>query len=135
MGVKLFTITFFLNSEMHTNIKPLPSLVLSNAIACGIENREVVYCDKYPFVNMVAFYKKTLAFSSISFCIFSWIKTVQHLAWTILGMPDLEPFSLGDSPSDYIVEIMYAVFILSALILLVNMMIAVLSSTYERVEV
>ena len=50
-------------------------------------------------------------------------------------MPDLEPFSLGESPSDYIVEIMYAVFILSALILLVNMMIAVLSSTYERVEV
>lgn len=49
--------------------------------------------------------------------------------------PNLEPFTTGDSPSDYIVEIIYAVFIISALILLVNMMIAVLSSTYERVEV
>ena len=72
---------------------------------------------------------------SFFLCLFSWLKIVQHLAWTILGMPDLEPFSTGESPSDYIAEILYAVFILSALILLVNMMIAVLSSTYERVEV
>lgn len=47
----------------------------------------------------------------------------------------MEPFVSNDSPSNYIAQALYGVFIISALILLVNMMIAVLSSTYERVEV
>ena len=45
------------------------------------------------------------------------------------------PFTSHDSLSNYIAQALYAVFIVLALILLVNMMIAVLSSTYERVEV
>ena len=70
-----------------------------------------------------------------SFCNFSWFAIVKHLGWTLLGIADVEPFTSSDSLSNYIAQVLYAGFIISALILLVNMMIAVLSSTYERVEV
>lgn len=70
------------------------------------------------------------------FFFFSFREIVQHLVWTLLGIADVGPFtSIDDSPSKYIAQVLYGVFIISALILLVNMMIAVLSSTYERVEV
>jgi len=69
------------------------------------------------------------------FCDCSFWEIIQHLIWTLLGIADVAPFTSYDSPSNYIAQTLYGVFIISALILLVNMMIAVLSSTYERVEV
>ena len=65
----------------------------------------------------------------------SFWEIVQHLVWTLLGIADVGPFTSHESPADYIAQALYGVFIILALILLVNMMIAVLSSTYERVEV
>ncbi|KAL9984536.1 hypothetical protein ACROYT_G006841 [Oculina patagonica] len=63
-----------------------------------------------------------------------WWEIVKHLGWTLLGIADVEPFTSSDSLSNNIAQALYAGFIIAALILLVNMMIAVLSSTYERVE-
>ena len=61
---------------------------------------------------------------------------MKHLTWTLLGMTELELFNPGmESPSDYLAQVLYAVFIIAALVLLVNMMIAVLSNTYQRVQV
>lgn len=64
-----------------------------------------------------------------------WWVIIKHLCWTLLGVTDLEQFNAGmETASDYLAQTLYAVFIIFALILLVNMMIAVLSSTYERVQ-
>ena len=58
-----------------------------------------------------------------------------HLVWTLLGITELDPFDANESSSDLLAKIVYAIFIIGALVLLVNMMIAVLSHTYERVQV
>ena len=60
-----------------------------------------------------------------------------HLVWTLLGITELDPFNtIGhESSSDSLGRILYGIFIIGALVLLVNMMIAVLSHTYERVQV
>ena len=66
----------------------------------------------------------------------SWWEILKHLCWTLLGMTELEVFNPGvETPSDHLAQALYAVFIIAALVLLVNMMIAVLSNTYERVQV
>ena len=67
--------------------------------------------------------------------IFSWYNIMKHLVWTLLGITELEIFSTTESASDFLGTILYAIFIVVALVLLVNMMIAVLSHTYERVQV
>ncbi|KAL9984603.1 hypothetical protein ACROYT_G006916 [Oculina patagonica] len=64
-----------------------------------------------------------------------WWEILKHLCWTLLGMTELELFNTGmETPSDHLAQALYAVFIIAALVLLVNMMIAVLSNTYERVQ-
>ena len=61
---------------------------------------------------------------------------MKHLSWTLLGVTELDVFNAGvETPSDHLAQALYAVFIIAALVLLVNMMIAVLSNTYERVQV
>lgn len=61
---------------------------------------------------------------------------MKHLSWTLLGVTELDRFNPGvETPSDHLAQSLYAVFIIAALVLLVNMMIAVLSNTYERVQV
>ena len=61
---------------------------------------------------------------------------MKHLSWTLLGVTELDVFNAGvETPSDHLAQTLYAVFIIAALVLLVNMMIAVLSNTYERVQV
>ena len=52
-----------------------------------------------------------------------------------MGITELDIFSTTESASDFLATILYAIFIVVALVLLVNMMIAVLSHTYERVQV
>lgn len=73
--------------------------------------------------------------NSLTDFIFSWYNIMKHLAWTLLGITELEIFSTTESASDFLATILYAIFIVVALVLLVNMMIAVLSHTYERVQV
>ena len=72
---------------------------------------------------------------SLTGFIFSWYNIMKHLVWTLLGITELEIFSTTESASDFLATILYAIFIVVALVLLVNMMIAVLSHTYERVQV
>ena len=61
---------------------------------------------------------------------------MKHLSWTLLGVTELDVFNAGvETASDHLAQALYAVFIIAALVLLVNMMIAVLSNTYERVQV
>ncbi|XP_015764478.1 PREDICTED: uncharacterized protein LOC107343426 [Acropora digitifera] len=65
-----------------------------------------------------------------------WWEVMVHLVWTLLGITELDPFNtIGhESSSDSLARTLYGIFIIGALVLLVNMMIAVLSHTYERVQ-
>lgn len=63
-----------------------------------------------------------------------WWDVMTHLVWTLLGITEVDPFNANESSSDVLAKILYAIFIIGALVLLVNMMIAVLSHTYERVQ-
>ena len=66
----------------------------------------------------------------------SWRKIVTHLAWSLLDLSDgLTPLKSADSFSETIALLLYAGYLVFALILLINMLIALLSNTYQRVQV
>ena len=57
------------------------------------------------------------------------------LTWSLLGIAELDPLDSVDSTSEIIVHFLFGTFLVVGVILLVNMMIAILSNTYQRVEV
>ena len=60
---------------------------------------------------------------------------MKHLTWSLLGIAELDPLDSVDSASVTLVHFLYGAFLIMGVILLVNMMIALLSNTYQRVEV
>ena len=60
---------------------------------------------------------------------------VKHLCWSLLGIAELETLDSVESATVTLVYLLYGIFLIVGVILLVNMMIALLSSTYKRVEV
>ncbi|KAJ7378998.1 hypothetical protein OS493_018792 [Desmophyllum pertusum] len=63
-----------------------------------------------------------------------WWIIVKHLIWSLLGIVDLDPLDSTDKPSVTVVHFLYGAFLIMGVILLINMMIALLSNTYTRVE-
>ena len=57
------------------------------------------------------------------------------LTWSLLGIAELDPLDSVDSTSEIIVHFLFGTFLVVGVILLVNMMIAILSNTYQRVQV
>ena len=53
----------------------------------------------------------------------------------MLGIAELEPFDSVDSPSVTLAQFLFGAFLVMGVILLINMMIALLSNTYQRVQV
>jgi len=60
---------------------------------------------------------------------------LKHFLWSLLGIADLDPLDSVDSPSVMLAYFLYGVFLIMAVILLINMMIALLSNTYQQVAV
>ena len=60
---------------------------------------------------------------------------VKHLCWSLLGIAELDPLDSVDSPSVTLARFLFGAFLVMGVILLINMMIALLSNTYQRVEV
>jgi len=52
-----------------------------------------------------------------------------------LGDPELEPLNSSDGPSDTLAKLLYGIYLIMAVVMLMNMMIALLSNTYQQVEV
>ena len=65
----------------------------------------------------------------------SWWSMVKHLTWSLLGIAELDPLDSVDSASATLARLLFGAFLIMGVILLVNMMIALLSNTYQRVEV
>ena len=61
---------------------------------------------------------------------------ITFLGWSLLGAPeDFDPMTSVDFPSQTLARILYAGFLVMGVILLINMLIALLSNTYQRIEV
>ena len=59
----------------------------------------------------------------------------KHLAWSLLGLADLDSLNSVDHPSVSLIQLLYILFLIMGVVLLINMMIALLSNTYTRVQV
>jgi len=59
---------------------------------------------------------------------------VRHLWWSLLGIAELETLDSVDTPTVVLVRVLYGAYLIVAAILLINLMIALLSNTYQRVE-
>jgi len=58
-----------------------------------------------------------------------------HLGWSLLGVTrKYDPLSSADLPSVILARFLYAAFLVLAVVLLINMLIALLSNTYQRTE-
>ena len=59
-----------------------------------------------------------------------------HLGWSLLGSTeDSGTMTSVDPPSVLLARIFYATFLIVGVVLLINMLIALLSNTYQKVEV
>jgi len=67
--------------------------------------------------------------------IFSLEKMTPYLAFSLLGITGLDEFESVDRSSELVVKLLYAIFLIMGVILLINMMIALLSNTYQHVQV
>ena len=60
---------------------------------------------------------------------------VEHLCWSLMGDVEVDPLESADDPSVMLVKFLYGAFLVMGAILLINMMIALLSDTYQKVQV
>lgn len=62
---------------------------------------------------------------------------MRHLARSLLGMTSLAPLEIlkQHSPSAILANLLYLMFLVVGVILLINLMIALLSNTYQKVQV
>ncbi|XP_015762586.1 PREDICTED: uncharacterized protein LOC107341655 [Acropora digitifera] len=63
-----------------------------------------------------------------------WWTMMKHLFWSLLGLAELDTLDSIDHTSVTIVHFLYGLFLVLGVILLVNMMIALLSNTYQKVQ-
>ena len=59
----------------------------------------------------------------------------EHLGWSLLGMSNLELLNSDDSFSRSLGYLLYTLFLVMGVILLINVLIALLSNTYQQVQV
>ena len=60
---------------------------------------------------------------------------VTHLCWSLMGAVDVDVLESADDPSVMLVNFLYGAFLVMGVVLLINMMIALLSNTYQKVQV
>ena len=67
---------------------------------------------------------------------YSWWAMFSHLGWSLLDRSEESgPMISVDPLSVLIAQILYAAFLIMGAVLLINMLIALLSSTYQKTEV
>ena len=65
----------------------------------------------------------------------SLFKASTHLVWSVFGLTNLETLESHDTWSDTVVGILYVMFLVLTVIMLINMLVALLNNTYNKVEV
>ena len=59
----------------------------------------------------------------------------KHHGWSLLGLVDLDSLNSVDNPSVSLIHVLYSFFLIMAVIFLAHMMVALLSNTYQQVQV
>lgn len=59
----------------------------------------------------------------------------KHLIWSLLGIVELDPFESASVTSGTVARFLYGAYLIMGVVLLINMLIALLSNTYQRVQV
>ncbi|KAL9952839.1 hypothetical protein ACROYT_G040152 [Oculina patagonica] len=118
---------FGILKDMTTIILQFVASILAFSIAIT-----KVYMAEQSFVaNGNAGNENTCRSSGLS----CWWVMVGHLGWSLLGVSgESDPLVSVDASSEHIARILYAAFIIFGVILLLNMLIALLSNTYQRTE-
>lgn len=70
----------------------------------------------------------TVIFSSL-------FKASTHLIWSVFGLTNPETMESRDNLSTAVVSVLYVLFLILSVIMLVNMLVALLTNTYNKVEV
>lgn len=65
----------------------------------------------------------------------SLFKASTHLVWSVFGLTNLETMESHDELSTAVVGVLYVMFLILSVIMLVNMLVALLTNTYNKVEV
>ena len=65
----------------------------------------------------------------------SLFKASTHLIWSVFGLTNLETMESHDKLSTAVVGVLYVMFLILSVIMLVNMLVALLTNTYNKVEV
>ena len=65
----------------------------------------------------------------------SLFKASTHLIWSVFGLTNLETMESHDKLSTAVVGVLYVLFLILSVIMLVNMLVALLTNTYNKVEV
>ncbi|RMX45056.1 hypothetical protein pdam_00011500 [Pocillopora damicornis] len=63
-----------------------------------------------------------------------WWDIATHLTWSLLGLAEVDKLDAADFPSVFFIRLLYGLFLIMVVVLLVNMMIALLSNTYQQVQ-
>ncbi|XP_068725075.1 short transient receptor potential channel 5-like [Montipora capricornis] len=63
-----------------------------------------------------------------------WYKASSHLIWSVFGLTDLEKMESQQQLSNTVVSVLYVIFLILSVIMLVNMLVALLTNTYDKVE-
>ena len=90
--------------------------------------------------NTSIYIKFSLSLSNLEpnfflFLLHSLFKTAAHLVWSVFGLTNLETMESHDTWSSTIVDVLYVMFLILSVIMLINMLVALLTNTYNKVEV
>ena len=72
---------------------------------------------------------------SVLFLLHSLFKASTHLIWSVFGLTNLETLESHDIWSNTVVGILFVMFLVLSVIMLINMLVALLNNTYNKVEV
>lgn len=65
----------------------------------------------------------------------SLFEACKHLIWSVFGLTNLETIESHDELSAAVVGVLYVLFLILSVIMLINMLVALLTNTYNKVEV
>lgn len=91
-------------------------------------NKKNLYC----FCNYLFIYSFTYFFLLLCH---SWWTMFRHLGFSLVGLSEFHPVTSVDLPAEILAQLLYAAFLIWGVILLINMLIALLSHTYEQTKV
>ena len=125
---------------------PLPTLTyITNIVMYVVDFRilvNLVFYEELPYKQKLKWHavwiikkKRGLKKPTALFSFFSLFKASTHLVWSVFGLTNLETMKSHGELSSAVVGVLYVLFLILSVIMLINMLVALLTNTYQKVEV